>query len=332
MAPTGNVVVITGASSGIGRLAALELARRGNRVVAGARNVRGLGTLVDEVRDAPGDIVPVPTDVADKTQVDRLAQTAVDRYGRIDVWINNAGVMIYARVDETDLDELRRLLDVNVVGVHNGIRAALPVMGAQGSGIIVNIGSVESVRAFPLQGAYAATKHAVKALTESLRVELEHDGSPIRVVLIEPSYINTPLFDHARSKIGTRPQPVPPMYEPDVVVSTLLHVLEHPLDEVVVGGAGKGMTILERINPKLLDAGLKAGGLAFRAQLSDEPPRTRDNLFAPIDEPGASHGRWHSLARSSSFYTQLIGLHETARRLAVLGVAAIAGLVFLRRL
>jgi NAD(P)-dependent dehydrogenase (short-subunit alcohol dehydrogenase family) len=325
-----KVVVIVGASSGIGRLAAIEFAREGSRVVAAARNRRALETLEAEVGGLPGSVLPVVADVADEAQVAAIAEAAVAAYGRIDTWINVAAVMLYAKVADTTPEELRRILDVNVVGVHNGYRAAVPVMLRHGGGTIITIGSVESIRAFPLQAAYAASKHAVKALTESLRVELEHEDVPIRVVLVEPSYINTPLFDHARSKIGSRPEPIPPLYQPDVVVDALLHLAEHPVDEVVVGGVGKGMTILERLNPRLMDAALTAGGIAFTAQQSDEPPRP-DNLFSPLDDDGATHGRWGQQSFGSSLYTQTLGLHSGASRIGLVAMAALVGMLVLRR-
>ena len=326
----GKAVVITGASSGIGRLAALSFAREGARVVVGARNERGLRSLEAEAHGLAGSILAVPTDVADETQVRRLADAAVEAHGRIDVWVNNAGVMVYATVRDTDADELRRVLEVNVLGVHHGIRAALPIMDRQGGGTIVNVGSVESIRALPLQGAYAASKHAVKALTESLRLELAHERSPVRVVLLEPTYINTPLFDHARSKIGSRPQPIPPLYEPEVVVGTLLRVVERPVDEVVVGATGKALTLLERLSPRLADAALKVGGIAFRAQRSDEPPGP-DNLFAPLDETGSVRGRWASWSFGRSRYTEVLGLHPVRRRIGVLGGLVVAGFLVSRR-
>jgi NADP-dependent 3-hydroxy acid dehydrogenase YdfG len=332
MLASGHVVVITGASSGIGRLASLTFAGQGANVLVAARNERGLATLAAEADGLPGSITTVVLDVANHAAVQDLARLAVGRFGRIDTWINNAGVMVYARLADTSTDELRRILDVNVIGVHNGMRAAFDVMTAQRHGTIVNVGSVESIRAFPLQSAYAASKHAVKALTEAFRVELQDQRSPVRLVLIEPSYINTPLFDHARSKIGRRPRPVPPLYEPEAVVRALVHVATQPIDEVVIGGSGRLITWIERFSPRLSDIALRAMGLGFRAQRSDEPPHPIDNVDGPIDEGGAARGRWSSMAFGRSLYTDTVGLHRTSARLALAGlVASVVGLAAARR-
>ncbi len=335
MSLDGHVVVITGGSSGIGRLAALEFARRGARVVVGARGERALASLGDEVAAAviadplAGSILTVPTDVSDEGQVEALRDAALATHGRIDTWINNAGVLLVASVADTSTAELRRVLDVNVVGVHNGVRAVLPVMRRQGHGTIVNLGSVESLSALPLHGAYSASKHGVRALTRALQRELDHEHSPVRVVLVEPSSIDTPIFDHARTKAEGSARPIPPIYEPDVVVATLVHVAEHPVDEVVVGGAGKGLTLLERLTPRLASA-LFARDPVVALQSTDEPTTASDNLFSAVDEPGSVRGRWGRGAFRSSVYTGTVGLHPRAGRLGATGIAAVVAVLALR--
>ncbi|HVM24279.1 MAG TPA: SDR family oxidoreductase [Candidatus Limnocylindrales bacterium] len=327
-----HVAVVTGASSGIGRATALLLARSGASVVAAARNGRALADLESSSRDLAGEIVAQPTDVTDAEAVWALAATATNRFGRIDSWINAAAVAMYAPVDRTEPDELRRILDVNVVGTANGIQAVLPVMERQGGGTIVNIGSVESTRALPFQSAYAASKHAVRGLTDALRAELAQRGSPIRLTLVMPSAINTPFFRHARSKIGVVPQPIPPVYEPEAVAEAIVHAARHPMREIVVGGGGKGLALLEKVSPRAVDLLLGLPVLGRGLQRSDRPDDGRDNLDAPLDEPGSVHGEWGGMARRRSWYTTLIGLHPIPARIAALAAVGVAALVMrLRR-
>lgn len=324
-----HVVVVVGASSGIGRATAIAFAMRGASVVVAARNQRALNDLTVATRDLAGEIVAHPTDVTDAGAVMALAAEATARFGRIDTWVNAAAVAIYARAEETEPDEFRRLLDVNVIGTHHGIRAALAVMREQPAGTIINIGSVESRRALPYQSAYAASKHAVKGLTDALRAELAHEGSPIQVVLVMPSAMNTPFFRHARSKMGVLPRPFPPVYEPETVAEAIVHAAQHPLPEVVVGGGGAGLTVLERISPRLTDLVMAMPRIGREEQRTDQPDDGRDNLDAPLDEVGAVHGEWGSMARERSWYTSLVGLHPLRARLAALGALS-ALLVALR--
>lgn len=327
-----HVAVVTGASSGIGRATALLLARAGSSVVAAARNERALRSLEDRSRDLAGEILACPTDVSDEEAVWALAATATNRFGRIDAWVNAAAVAMYATVEDTQPDELRRILEVNVVGTANGIRAALPVMERQGGGTIVNIGSVESQRALPLQSAYAASKHAVRGLTDALRAELAHRGSPVRLTLVMPSAMNTPFFRHARSKLGVVPQPFPPVYQPETVAEAILHAVRHPVRDVVVGGGGAGLALLERLSPRLVDAALSLPLVGRGLQRTEIPDDGRDNLDAPLDEPGRIHGEWGDMARRRSWYTSLVGLHPVPARLAAIGlVGTLVALVRLRR-
>src|SRR5918995_773726 len=190
-----QVVVITGASSGIGREAALEFAKRGARLTAIARGEQALQTLAAEAGRLGAEIHTVVGDVADWTTVERAAQETVDRFGRIDTWINNAAVSVYATIEELSIDELHRVTDVNYLGQVHGVKAALPHLRAAGGGTIINVGSALSERAVPLEAAS----------------------------------MNTPLFDHARSKVGVRPVPIPPIYEPRVTAKAILHAAEHPV-------------------------------------------------------------------------------------------------------
>ena len=318
----GHVAVITGASSGIGRLTALRFCEAGANVVAAARNATQLGLLQGEASGDPGTILAVPTDVSDPDAVRQLCVRALEVHGRIDTWINGAGIAIWARADETTPAEYRRIVEVNYLGVVHGTLAALEAMKPHDRGTIINIGSVESGRALPLQAAYAASKHAVKGFTESVRAELEHDGSHIRVSLVMPSAMNTPIFRHARARLGgVMPQPHPPVYEPDTVADALLHLATHPVDRVVVGGGGAGMVLLERLSPRLADLVLKPVSLPL--QYSDRPDDGIDNLDAPIEgEEPRIRDDWP--AKSTSWYTSAVGVHPMVGRAIVAGVAALA--------
>jgi NAD(P)-dependent dehydrogenase (short-subunit alcohol dehydrogenase family) len=211
-----QVVVLTGASSGIGRDTALELARRGAKLVLAARNREALDTLVGEVERLGGLAVAVATDVSDYQQLTELASRAVERFGRIDTWVNNASVSTYGTVEQLDVEEIRRVIEVNLLGEIYGMKAALPHLRRSG-GTIINVSSTLGKRAVALQAAYCAAKHGVVAFGEALRLELRHAKVPVAVVDVLPSSINTPLFEHARSKLGVMPQPIPPIYEPRVV-------------------------------------------------------------------------------------------------------------------
>ncbi|HEX5040723.1 MAG TPA: SDR family oxidoreductase [Candidatus Limnocylindria bacterium] len=326
-----QVVVITGASSGIGRETALELATRGARIGAIARGEAALETLAAEVDRIGGEMLAIPGDVADWPTVERVAAAVVDRFGRIDTWVNNAAVSVYATIDELTVEEIARVTAVNYLGVVHGVKAALPHLRAAGGGTIINVGSALSERAVPIQGAYSAAKHAVKGFTEALRIEMEREGDAIRVVLIEPSSMNTPLFDHARSKMNVRPVPIPPIYEPRVTAQAILHAAEEPVPIIVAGGAGKLLTIVERVNPRLVDWWQLRNDSGAKDQRSDRPDAGQDNLFEPIETSGSATGRFGRTAKGSSVYTDLFELHP-ARKTAAVAAALVGGLLAVRRI
>lgn len=320
-----QVVVITGASSGIGRETALRFAQAGARLTAMARGQEALETLASEVQRIGGEIHTVSGDVADWPTVERTANETVERFGRIDTWVNNAAVSIYATIDDLTIDEFHRVTEVNYLGQVHGVKAALPHLRAAGGGTIINVGSALSERAVPLQAAYCAAKHAIKGFTEALRVEMEREGGGVNVVLIEPSSMNTPLFDHARSKVGVRPVPIPPIYEPRVTAKAIVHAAEHPVAVIATGGAGKAFTVVERINPRLLDWWQLRGDSGAQDQLSSKPDEGQDNLERPIETPGQVTGRFGRVSKASSIYTDLFELEP--RRKTGAGLAALAGLV-----
>jgi NAD(P)-dependent dehydrogenase (short-subunit alcohol dehydrogenase family) len=327
---TEQVVVLVGASSGVGRETAVRLGQRGARVVVAARNQTALDAVAAEVERAGGTVLAVPTDVADFDQVQQLATRTVERFGRIDTWVNLAAVSVYATVADLDVAEIARVITVNLLGQIHGIKAVLPQLERQGHGGIINVSSVLGERAVPLQAAYSAAKHGLKGFTDALRLELAHAGSPVTVTLLLPSSINTPLFDHARSKLGVKPQPIPPIYEPGVVADSILFAAEHPRPELVVGGAGKLLAVGDRLAPALVDRYLLGPGRIVDRQRTDQPPSRADNLQAPSPGVGAASGSFGQRSKSTSPYTLWLE-HHPQRRRRLLAVGAAVGLLAARR-
>ena len=318
-----QVVVLTGAGSGIGRETALTFARRGARLALAARTTEALDTLVTECERLGGRAIAVPTDVSDWAQVTALAEHAAGEYGRIDTWVNNAAISAYATVEQLEPGEIRRIVEVNLLGAVHGMKAALPYLKDSGDGVLINVSSTLAKRAVALQAAYCATKHGVLAFGEALRLELRHEGSRVSVVDVLPSSINTPLFRHARSKMGALPMPIPPVYEPRVVADTIVAAAERPVRTVFAGGMGKLLEVAQRVSPSLVDWYLLGPGKVFDNQRADRPDDGVDNLDRPLPEPGATTGDFGQRARSRSLYTELVGLHPNrARVLAGAGVAA----------
>ena len=325
-----QVVVITGASSGIGRETAIQFGRQGASVVLAARNETALREVEEEVERLGGRAYVVGTDVAEWDQVDRLAQEAADRFGRIDTWVNNAAASEYAPVEEMTAEEIERQIQVILVSQIYGMKAALPHLKRQGQGTIINNASILAARAVPLQAGYCAAKHGIKGFTEAFRLELEHERSGINVTLLMPSSINTPLFDHARSKLGVKPQPIPPFYEPRVVAEAILFAAEHPRRDIVVGSAGKMLAVMERISPSLLDRLMLARGAMFEMQKTDQPDNGQDNLFEPVGGTGSTTGEFGRLSRSTSLYTRHLEQYPNRKR-ALLGLAVAGVVVLVRR-
>lgn len=325
-----QVVVITGASSGIGRETAIQFGRQGASVVLAARNETALREVEKEVERLGGRAHVVVTDVAEWDQVDRLAREAADRFGRIDTWINNAAASEYAPVEEMTAEEIERQIQVILVSQIYGMKAALPHLKRQGQGTIINNASILAARAVPLQAGYCAAKHGIKGFTEALRLELEHERSGINVTLLMPSSINTPLFDHARSKLGVKPQPIPPFYESRVVAEAILFAAEHPRRDIIVGSAGKMLAVMERISPSLVDRLMLTRGAMFEMQKTDQPDNGQDNLFKPVHETGSTTGDFGRLSRSTSLYTRHLEQYPNRKR-ALLGLAVAGAVVLVRR-
>ena len=312
-----QVMVITGASSGIGLVTAKEAARAGARVVLAARNEQSLAEGVQAIRDEGGRAMYVAADVAHADDVDRIADEAVREFGRIDTWVNNAAVSMYGRATELRLEDMRRQMDVNFWGQVHGSRAAVSRMSADG-GALINVGSALSDRAIPLQGIYCAAKHALKAFTDALRMELEEQGVPIAVTLVKPASIDTPFFEKARTYLGEEPQPVPPVYAPEVVSDVILHAAQHPLRELIAGGSGAKLSAA-RFAPRLADKYMERW--TFDSQSTGRPSSGRpDNLYRHVQDDGGERGaNWEGHTRESSVYTSAF-LHPRLSAGAAAGV------------
>jgi NAD(P)-dependent dehydrogenase (short-subunit alcohol dehydrogenase family) len=325
--PVGEqVIVITGASSGIGLVTAKRAAAAGARVVLAARNETDLGTAVAEIRAHGGRAVYQVADVADRDEVERIAARAVAEFGQIDTWVNNAAVSIYGRCVEIPIEDLRRQFDVIYWGNVYGMLAAVAHMRERGGvGAIVNVASALADRAIPLQGNYCAAKHAVKAFTDSLRMELEADGVPISLTLVKPGSIDTPLFGKAKSFLGVEPQPIPPVYVPEVVAHAILHAAEHPIRDIIAGGMGKVVSVAEKVAPRVTDKYMER--TTFDSQKTDVALAADrpDNLYHPVPHDGGERGHFDGRVRRWSAYTEAI-LHPkvSGAIAAVTGLAVIA--------
>jgi short-subunit dehydrogenase len=316
-----QVLVITGATSGIGLATARLAVRKGARVVLVARDTAALERVAAELnqRDTTRRMaLPCAADVSIAAQVDGVAQAAMEEFGGIHTWINNAGVALYGRIVDVPVEDQRRLFDVNVWGLVNGACTAVRHFGTRG-GTLINVGSITSDLPVPLQGAYTASKHAVKAFTNVLRLEVEQAGLPVAVCLVKPSAIDTPFFDHARNYMPYAVEAPAPLYAPDVVARAILRCAERPTREVVVGGAGRAMTLGAALAPRLADAYLKR--VMFRAQ---QGAPMDDLHWGNLDAPSGPHvaaGRQSRAPLGSSAYTRAV-LSDVGRAVPLVATAA----------
>ena len=291
-----QVVVVFGASTGIGRITALEASRRGARVLAADHNGEGLTSLAAEA-DAGDRFAIRFADAGDANQVQAVADGAVAQFGGIDTWAHVAGVAEHARFEDMPPEDFRRVIEVDLLGPVYAAKAALPHLRRSGGGAFIVVSSMIAKRAFPLVSSYSAAKHGVNGFLESLRVELQHDKVPVSVTEIQPATIDTPFFEHARTRLGVRPSGPPPVYAPERVAAAILRAAEHPGREVVVGGAGKAQLLMQRVSPRAMDAFTRLA--AFRLQKSDEPKRPDDGdaLDQPVEGDDRRRGVVSNLRR-----------------------------------
>jgi short-subunit dehydrogenase len=296
-----QAIVITGATSGIGLVTARMAASRGARVVLVARTEDSLKKLTEELKGKGGSAEHVVTDVGDPDQVQRVAQVAQEAFGGFDTWVNNAAVSIYGKFEEVPIEDQRKLFDTNYWGLVHGSLVAAQHLKTRG-GAIINVGSVLSDRAVPIQGAYCASKHAVKGFTEAFRMELEHDGAPISVTLIKPASIDTPYRQHAKNYMPAEPKNPAPVYAPEPVAEAILHAAENPVRDLFVGGAGKALTVASFLAPRAVDTVMER--VMVTAQQLDHPSASPHN---GLDSPSGSlleRGGYPGHVAETSLYTK----------------------------
>ncbi|MBJ6120846.1 SDR family oxidoreductase [Sphingomonas mollis] len=297
-----QVLVVTGATSGNGLATVEEAVRRGAAVVAVSRNEAALIALRDRLATDSGRIAICVADVSDLAAVERVVDVAVGAFGHFDSWINNAGIGTYGTLDQVPVADHRRVFDVNYFGVLHGSLVAARHLRGRG-GAIVNVGSILGDRTIIQQGPYSATKHAVQALTDTLRMELEHDGAGVSVTLIKPGAIDTPFPEHARNFMDQPPRLPPPLYAPQVVADAVLFACAHPRRTLYAGGGGLLSSILSQAAPRLTDAIMEWAGTGLQQKPTDPGnPFRRDNLYRP--RAAALRGSQDVHARKSSLALQ----------------------------
>jgi NAD(P)-dependent dehydrogenase (short-subunit alcohol dehydrogenase family) len=326
-----QTVVVTGASAGVGRAAAVAFASRGDRVGLVARGGAGLAGALAEVERAGGTGLTVEVDVADHEAVERAAATVEAQLGPIDVWVNNAMATVFAPFHEITADEYRRSTEVTYLGTVHGTMAALRRMRGRGAGTIVQVGSALAYRGIPLQAPYCGAKHAIQGFTESLRCELLHDGCPVHLTMVQMPALNTPQFGWSRNKMGKRPQPVPPIFQPEVAAQAIVWASQHRRKEIYVGRS----TVIAIVGDKLASAAADRylARTGYSSQLTNEPDESGrpDNLLEPLDAEAdrGMHGRFDDKASNGDPQTWFV----THRRLATtaVGVGAAAATWLARR-
>ncbi|MBD2532017.1 SDR family oxidoreductase [Nostoc flagelliforme FACHB-838] len=290
-----QVVAIVGASSGIGRETALRFAKKGAKVVVAARSQPGLATLVEEIKQLGGEAIAVVADVSEFEQVKAIADQTIATYGRLDTWVHLSGTSIVAPFDQITPEEFRRVIDVNLNGQAYGAMVALPHL-KQGGGALIHVSSLAARVPFPLQSAYAASKHGIAGFLDSLRIELQYQKQPISVTNVMPAITNTPIFNKIRTKLGVAPAGLPPYNKPSTVADAILYVAQHPTRDFVVGDMGRILEMLQRIAPSIVDRLFLQVG--FTAQLTGEPKSADapDNLYAPISGYDTVEGDFGNLS------------------------------------
>jgi len=322
-----QVVVIAGASSGIGRATARAAGARGAQVVVSARNGDALDAAVAEVEAAGSRGLATTADTTSAADNEALCARAVERFGRIDTFVCSIMITVYAEVEELDAEELRRVMDVNFLGRFHAYRAALPHLQAS-RGTFVDVNSGLSYRGIPLQAAYCASKAAGRAFFESARVEQQKHRTGVDISLILPGGINTPQFDRGRQKLGLQPQPVPPIYQPELVAEAVLHCCEHPQRELPVTWASQKLLWGQKLSPRAGDLVLRRNGWKGQTTGEPKPVGSPDNLWETIPADPGAHGRFDETAKVSSAWTQArirLGKAGSAAALAAPALAALIG-------
>jgi NAD(P)-dependent dehydrogenase (short-subunit alcohol dehydrogenase family) len=324
-----RVVVVTGASAGVGRAVARAFGADGDAVALLARGEVGLDGAAKDVELAGGRALPIPTDVADHGQIQVAADRIERELGPIDIWINVAFTAVFGPFMEVHPDEFKRVTEVAYLGYVYATRVALDRMLPRDRGTIVQVGSALAYRGIPLQSAYCGAKHAIQGFNESLRCELLHRRSHVRTTMVQLPAVNTPQFDWVLNRLPHHPQPVPPIYQPEVAAGAIKHAAEHPRRrEYWVGGSTVGTLLGNKLAPGLLDRYLARTG--FGSQQTSQPadPERPANLWEPVDGPGGrdfgAHGSFDDRSTGRSLQVRLSQHHGAVA--AVVG-GALAGII-----
>jgi NAD(P)-dependent dehydrogenase (short-subunit alcohol dehydrogenase family) len=314
-----QVTVVTGASGGIGRATAQAFAQPGARIALLARGEKGLEAARKEVEARGAEALVLPTDVADESQVEAAAAAVQAKWGRIDVWVNNAMATIFGPVSSLNGEQIKRATEVTYLGAVYGTMAALKRMRERDRGVIVQVGSALAYRGIPLQAPYCAAKHALRGFTDSLRCELLHDRSNVHLTSVHLSAFNTPQFDWALNLVGKRPMPVPPIFQPELAANAIVWASQHRRREVFVGWPAVKAVVGNKIMPGVIDRILAKDG--YKGQITSEtlPDDACSNLYEPCDTNPGTRGRFDREARAASLQWWL-----TTHRGLVAGVTAAA--------
>jgi NAD(P)-dependent dehydrogenase (short-subunit alcohol dehydrogenase family) len=323
-----TTVAITGASAGVGRATARKFARSGARVALLARGRDGLEATRKEVEELGGKALVVVVDVANADQVEAAAVQIEAELGKIDIWINNAMVSVFSPIKEMTPEEFRRVTEVTFLGCVYGTLAALKRMLPRDCGTIVQVGSALAHRSIPLQSAYCAAKHAMQGFTESLRCELIHDKSEVRVTMVQLPALNTPQFGWVKSRLPRKAQPVPPIFQPEVAAEAIYFAAHHPRREFYVGWSSVKAIIANKIAPGLLDHFLARSGYESQQYDGAEHPNRAHNLWEPVPGDHGAHGDFNARAKKSSAFLWMSEHRGWLVLIATIVVLAAAILIF----
>ncbi|MGH7982235.1 MAG: SDR family oxidoreductase [Candidatus Udaeobacter sp.] len=313
-----EVVVITGASAGVGRATARKFARHGARIALLARGTDGLEAAQREVKELGGTAIVVPVDVANAREVEAAAARVEIDLGKIDIWINNAMASVFSPIKEMTPEEFRRVTEVTYLGCVYGTLAALKRMLPRNRGVIVQVGSALAYRGIPLQAAYCAAKHAIQGFCDSLRCELIHDNSKVKVTMLQMPALNTPQFGWVKSRLPRKAQPVPPIFQPEVAAEAIYFAAHKPRREFYVGLPSVKAIVANKIAPGLLDHFLARNGYESQQYDGKEDPNRPDNLWHPVPGDHGAHGAFD--ARASKWSPQL----WTSEHRAWIGIGVMA--------